>query len=94
MPQDEATEAVRAIIGDGCEVRCFIPDQCVCWDDAKKLLSLPAAARWRLIGWLAEGLEPTRGMVERVRSNGGDMAVAYLLATWPDALAAAREATE
>lgn len=25
---------------------------------------MSSAARWRLIGWLAQGLEPTRGMVE------------------------------
>ena len=51
---------------------------------------LPAAARWRLIAWLAEGLEPTMEMKRVVLDNGGHVALGYAMAALPDMLAAAR----
>jgi len=56
------------------------------------LRSLPPAAKWQLIGWLAEGLEPTREMViAGAGSVYGEHETRRVLAR---ALAAAREATD
>lgn len=49
--------------------------------------TLPDAARWRLIGWLAAGLEPTEAMVKGAREAGGGYRGKIT-----GALAAAREA--
>lgn len=59
--------------------------------------TLPAAARWRLIGWLADRLEPTREMqralMERPRDwvlTGGESGRA--ISIWRNVISAAREA--
>lgn len=52
----------------------------------------PAAARWRLIGWLATGLEPTEAMVVQA-SDGWTETGSYRRAITA-ALAAAREARD
>lgn len=53
----------------------------------------PAAARWRLIGWLAAGLEPTREMVEAVgRTTSAVITPKHAAEMITAALAAAREA--
>lgn len=62
--------------------------------------TLPAAARWRLIGWLAEGLEPTVRMCDAAEgaymAEGDSSGDFYTM--WQDALStaltAAREASD
>lgn len=58
-PPAEAVEAIAQLMPGAYGLDALLRlGQGLLW----RLRSLPVAARWRLIGWLAKGLEPTRGM--------------------------------
>jgi len=77
MPQSEVPrEAVEeAALAVSATMLDWGDDKIEVWDSHRLLAeealfalrTLPPAARWRLIAWLAEGLEPTEAM----RVNGG-----------------------